>query len=129
VIGAVLAAGGATVVAHSYIRFATEGMGTPAPIAPPENLVVGGIYRYVRNPIYVAMGVALVGQALLLGRPKLLLYPAVAAGPVVAFVRLHEEPVLACRFGAEYEEYCRNVPAWVPRLRRWHQGAKSGSGR
>ena len=117
VVGAVLAAGGTAVVAHSYVRFVTEGLGTPAPIAPPERLVVGGIYRYVRNPIYVALGASVVGQALLLGRPKLLLYPAVAAGPVVAFVRLYEEPALVRRFGAEYEEYRGNVPAWLPRMR------------
>jgi protein-S-isoprenylcysteine O-methyltransferase Ste14 len=119
VVGVVLIASGVAVIAHSYVRFVTEGLGTPAPVAPPERLVVGGIYRYVRNPIYLAMGLAVVGQALLLGRPKLLLYPAIAAGPVATFVRLHEEPVLARRFGAEYEEYRRNVPRWLPRVRPW----------
>jgi protein-S-isoprenylcysteine O-methyltransferase Ste14 len=110
---------GVVVLASSYVRFVTEGVGTPAPIAPPENLVVGGFYRHVRNPMYVAMGTAVAGQALLFGQPKLLLYPAIAAVPVAAFVRLYEEPTLARRFGADYEEYRRNVPGWLPRIRPW----------
>jgi hypothetical protein len=70
VLGALLIGGGTVVLGSSYIRFVTEGVGTPAPVAPPENLVVGGFYRYVRNPMYLAMAAAVTGQALLLGQPK-----------------------------------------------------------
>ncbi|WP_051232249.1 methyltransferase family protein [Pseudonocardia asaccharolytica] len=125
-LGALLVGGGAVVLASSFVRFVTEGVGTPAPMAPPEKLVVGGIYRHVRHPMYVAMGAAVAGQALLLGRPRLLLYPVIAAVPVATFVRLHEEPVLVRRFGAQYEEYRRNVPGWLPRLRPWRPAAPPG---
>jgi protein-S-isoprenylcysteine O-methyltransferase Ste14 len=101
------------------VRFVTEGVGTPAPVAPPENLVVGGLYRHVRNPMYLAMAAAVAGQALLLGQPKLLLYPVTAAVPVASFVRFYEETTLTRRFRADYEEYRRNVSAWLPRLRPW----------
>ena len=107
------------VLTQCFVRFVTEGVGTPAPIAPPENLVVGGLYRHVRNPMYLAMAAAVAGQALLLGQPKLLLYPVIAAVPVASFVRFSEEPTLTRRFAAAYEEYRRNVPAWLPRLRPW----------
>jgi protein-S-isoprenylcysteine O-methyltransferase Ste14 len=118
VAGAVLIAAGVPVLLHAYWRFVWEGFGTPAPIAPPQRLVVGGIYRYVRNPIYLALLATVVGEALLLGRPVLLIGALLLAVAVVAFVRLHEEPILRRRFGAEYEEYCRAVPGWWPRLRR-----------
>jgi protein-S-isoprenylcysteine O-methyltransferase Ste14 len=119
VLGALLVGSGAVVLTHCFVRFVTEGVGTPAPIAPPQNLVVGGLYRHVRNPMYLAMAAAVAGQALLLGQPKLLLYPVIAAVPVASFVRLYEEPTLTRRFAAAYEEYRRNVPAWLPRLRPW----------
>lgn len=118
-VGAVLVGGGGVVVVRSFARFVVEGLGTPVPIAPPRHLVVGGFYRHVRNPMYVGVVSAIVGQALLLGRPVLLLYAAGVAVPVVTFVRLYEEPTLLRQFGAEYEEYRRNVPAWWPRLRPW----------
>jgi protein-S-isoprenylcysteine O-methyltransferase Ste14 len=88
-------------------------------VAPPERLVVGGAYRHVRNPMYVALEGAILGQALLLGRPVLLLYAAATAVPFVTFVRLYEEPKLLRLFGEDYEEYRRNVPGWFPRLRPW----------
>ncbi|WP_082506793.1 methyltransferase family protein [Arthrobacter sp. Leaf337] len=119
VTGALLIGAGAAVIANSFVHFAVEGLGTPAPFAPPKHLVVGGLYRYVRNPMYVAIAAAVAGQGLLLGQPKLLVALAVGAVPVVAFVRLYEEPVLARKFGAEYEEYRRNVPRWLPRLTPW----------
>src|SRR6185436_1055839 len=89
------------------------------PLAPPERLVVGGLYRYVRNPMYLAVGAIIVGQALLLARSVLLFYAAAFAVVVLAFVRLYEEPTLAREFGAEYENYCRAVPGLWPRLRPW----------
>ena len=118
--GALLVGGGAVVLSSAFARFAVEGRGTPLPIAPPQHLVIGGLYRHVRNPMYGALGATIVGQALLLGRPVLLLYAAGGAVPVVAFVRCYEEPRLLRRFGAEYEHYRRNVPRWLPRLWPWH---------
>ncbi|MGH4022946.1 MAG: methyltransferase family protein [Pseudonocardiaceae bacterium] len=117
--GAVLVGSAAVALTHSFVRFVVEGLGTPAPMAPTEHLVVGGLYRHVRNPMYVALESAIVGQALLLGQPKLLIYGAAGAIPVVTFVRCYEEPTLARTFGAEYEQYRRNVPRWLPRLRPW----------
>jgi protein-S-isoprenylcysteine O-methyltransferase Ste14 len=84
--------------------------------------VVGGLYRYVRNPMYLAVGATIVGQALLLGQPVLLLYAGLFALAVVAFVRWHEEPTLGQRFGAEYEAYRRAVPGWWPRRTPWRDG-------
>ena len=113
--GAVLVAAGAGVLLHAFGRFVVEGLGTPAPVAPPEHLVVGGLYRYVRNPMYLAVGATIVGQALILGRPALLLYAAMFGATVFAFVRGYEEPTLARSFGAEYDAYRRAVPGWWPR--------------
>jgi protein-S-isoprenylcysteine O-methyltransferase Ste14 len=119
VLGAILIAVGTIVLLDAFVRFVVEGIGTPAPVAPTERLVVGGLYRHVRNPMYLAVGATIVGQALLLGRPVLLLYAAAFAVAVFAFVRGYEEPTLARQFGAQYEEYRRAVPGWWPRLRPW----------
>jgi protein-S-isoprenylcysteine O-methyltransferase Ste14 len=122
VLGAVLLAAGVAVLVHSFVRFVVEGVGTPAPVAPTEKLVVGGFYKYVRNPMYVAVLAAIVGQALLLGRLVLLVYAAIVAVAFVTFVRLYEEPTLRSQFGEEYDAYRRAVPAWWPRLRPWQPG-------
>ncbi len=119
VIGGILLVAGLIVLVQAFVRFVVEGFGTPAPVAAPERLVVGGVYRHVRNPMYVAVLAAIVGQALLLGQLSLLLYVAVAWLVVAAFVRFYEEPTLTRRFGADYEAYRRAVPAWWPRLRPW----------
>jgi protein-S-isoprenylcysteine O-methyltransferase Ste14 len=120
--GAALIAAGAAVLLSAFARFVIEGIGTPAPVAPPEHLVVGGFYRYVRNPMYVAVTSTIVGQAALLGRPELLLYAALFVAAVATFVYAYEQPTLSARFGADYEEYKRNVRAWWPRLRPWNPG-------
>ena len=122
-VGAVLVVAGVIVLVHAFVRFVVEGLGTPAPVAPPEHLVVGGLFRYVRNPMYVAVAATIVGQALVLGRPALLLYAAAFVAVTATFVRLYEEPVLRERFGAEYEAYCRAVPGWWPRRHAWRPGA------
>jgi protein-S-isoprenylcysteine O-methyltransferase Ste14 len=119
VLGGVLIAVGAAAELHAIARFVLEGIGTPAPVAPPQHLVMGGLYRYVRNPMYVAVMSAIVGEALLLGQPVLLAYAAVLWATFAAFVRLYEEPTLTRQFGDEYEAYRRAVPAWLPRLRPW----------
>ncbi len=93
-----------------------DGAGTPAPPAPTERLVVSGLYRYVRNPMYVAVLAVIVGQALLLSRPVLLAYAAAVAAAFGAFVRWYEQPTLARRYGAQYEAHQRDVPGWWPRL-------------
>ena len=117
--GGVLLVAGAGALLHAFARFVAEGIGTPAPVAPTRHLVVGGLYRYVRNPMYLAVAATIVGQALVLGRPALLLYAAAFGAVVWAFVRGYEEPTLAARFGAEYEAYRRAVPGWWPRRRPW----------
>jgi len=119
VVGALLVVAGAAFLVHAFARFVTEGLGTPAPVAPTQRLVVGGIYRYVRNPMYVAVTATIVGQALLLGQLGLLAYAALFVGVTAAFVKGYEEPTLARTFGAEYEEYRRAVPGWWPRRRPW----------
>ena len=117
VVGAVLVLAGAGVLLDAFARFVVEGIGTPAPIAPTERLVVGGLYCYVRNPMYLGVLAAVVGQALLLGRLELLAYAAVLAAAFGAFVHWYEEPTLQRQFGDEYDRYRKTVPAWRPRIR------------
>jgi protein-S-isoprenylcysteine O-methyltransferase Ste14 len=119
VAGAVVVLAAVLVVVRNFVRFVMEGRGTPAPIAPPEQLVVGGDYRYVRNPMYVAVLAALLGQALIFSSRALLIYAVAAWAVMATFVRGYEEPTLLRRFGASYERYRRNVRAWLPRLRPW----------
>jgi protein-S-isoprenylcysteine O-methyltransferase Ste14 len=114
VIGAVLIAAGCGVLLYAFAQFVIEGVGTPAPPAPTERLVIRGLYRYVRNPMYLAVLAVVVGQALVLGRPVLLVYAAAIAAAFATFVRLYEEPTLARRYGAQYEAYRERVPAWLP---------------
>jgi protein-S-isoprenylcysteine O-methyltransferase Ste14 len=127
VVGAVLIAAGAAVLVSAFLRFVVEGLGTPAPVAPTEHLVVGGLYRYVRNPMYVAVAATIVGQAALLGQAELLLYALGFMVAVASFVYGYEQPVLSERFGAEYDRYRHNVPAWWPRLSPWEGAASGGS--
>jgi protein-S-isoprenylcysteine O-methyltransferase Ste14 len=117
--GGVLIGVGCTMITSAFVRFVREGLGTPVPIAPPTELVVGGVYRYVRNPMYLALASTVLGLALILGSRRLLLYVTVMAVPVSVFVRFQEEPRLARIFGEQYERYCANVPRWAPRLRPW----------
>ena len=128
VLGTILLVAGLIALIRAFARFVMEGLGTPAPIAAPERLVVGGVYRYVRNPMYMAVLAVIVGQALLLGRLGLLLYAGGAWLIVAAFVRWYEEPTLARRFGADYEAYRRAVPAWWPRLRPWEPSGRDEPG-
>lgn len=118
--GIVVAAAGGAVLVAAFVRFVREGVGTPAPVAPTEHLVVGGLYRYVRNPMYLAVVGVIVGQALILGQPGLLLYALAVLAATASFVRWYEEPILADRYGERYQAYRRAVPAWRPRLRPWN---------
>jgi protein-S-isoprenylcysteine O-methyltransferase Ste14 len=119
VAGAVLIGAGIVVLLEAFAQFVVEGVGTPAPVAPTESLVVGGLYRYVRNPMYLAVGAIIVGQALVLGRLVLVAHAVVFFGVVAAFVRSYEEPTLRRQFGSSYEAYLRAVPGWWPRRRPW----------
>jgi protein-S-isoprenylcysteine O-methyltransferase Ste14 len=121
VLGGLLIAAGVAVLLHAFARFVVEGLGTPAPVAPTEKLVVGGLYRHVRNPMYVAVASTIIGQALVLGRPVLLAYAALFMATVAAFVHLYEEPTLTRQFGDDYTRYRRAVPAWRPRLSPWRE--------
>ena len=118
-VGAILIVAGVGVLLHAFVRFVTEGHGTPAPVAPTESLVVGGFYRYVRNPMYLAVGAVIVGQGLLLSQPVLLAYAAVFFVVVALFVRFYEEPTLQRQFGSAYERYRDAVPGWLPRRHAW----------
>ena len=128
VLGGVVLVAGLIALVGAFVRFVVEGFGTPAPVAAPDRLIVGGVYRYVRNPMYVAVLAAIVGQSLLLGRLGLLLYAGVVWAAVAAFVRFYEEPTLTSRFGADYEAYRRAVPARWPRLRPWDLAERDGPG-
>jgi protein-S-isoprenylcysteine O-methyltransferase Ste14 len=123
--GGVLVFIGLTSLLDSFARFACTGLGTPAPVAPPRHLVVSGQYRYVRNPMYVAILVIVIGQALVLGSGALLQYAALLWFLFHVFVILYEEPKLGSRFGAAYQGYCRNVRRWWPRMRPWEAGPAS----
>ncbi len=114
--GAVLTAAGAAALLAAFAQFAIQGRGTPAPPAPTEQLVVRGLYRYVRNPMYLAVPAVITGQALLLSRPVLLGYAAAVAAAFIAFVYGYEQPTLARRYGARYQAYRQAVPGWWPRL-------------
>ena len=128
VLGVMLLLAGLGALIQSFARFVVEGLGTPVPVAAPERLVVGGLYRYVRNPMYLAILAIIAGQALLLGQLRLLLYLAAFWPVAAAFVRWFEEPALVRRFGADYESYRRTVPAWLPRLSPWEPGDHDSRG-
>lgn len=116
-IGALIVAACAAVLLHAFARFVREGVGTPAPVAPTAHLVVGGLYRHVRNPMYVAVAGAVLGQALLFWQLSLLVYGLLLLAVFVAFVRGYEEPTLRRQFGPDYDAYRAAVPGWWPRAR------------
>ena len=118
-VGAALVVCGLLALLESFARFALQGLGTPAPVLPTRHLVVTGLYRYVRNPMYVAVVMLILGQALMLADGRLLAYAALVWGCFHAFVLWYEEPTLRRAFGSEYQDYCANVRRWLPRLRPW----------
>jgi len=120
--GAALVAVGLVSLVESFARFVLRGHGTPAPFAPPRRLVVAGQYRHVRNPMYVALMVIVVGQALWFGSRALGLYAAVLFVLFHLRVVTHEEPRLARQFGGEFDDYSRGVPRWLPRMTPWRSG-------
>ncbi|MCD2195289.1 isoprenylcysteine carboxylmethyltransferase family protein [Actinomycetospora endophytica] len=118
VVGAVLVAAGLLPAGSAFVEFVKAG-GTPIPLAPTDRLVVSGFNRYVRNPMYVGLLLAVVGQALIFGQARLLVYAAAVWIAPAAFVHWYEEPTLTRRFGTEYEAYRAAVPAWWPRIHPW----------
>jgi protein-S-isoprenylcysteine O-methyltransferase Ste14 len=107
----------------SLKRFATEGKGTLAPWDPPRNLVVTGVYRYVRNPMISGVVLVLVGEALLLRSTPHGRWAALFLLINALYIPLFEEPLLAAKFGDRYREYCRHVPRLLPRVRPWEPGS------
>jgi protein-S-isoprenylcysteine O-methyltransferase Ste14 len=121
--GAVLIAAGVVLLIDCFARFAREGLGTPAPILPTRMLVVTGLYRYVRNPMYVGVVAAILGQSLFFGDTRLLIYGAFIWLAFHLFVLLYEEPMLERTFGEEYKAFRKNVPRWIPRMTPWSGNA------
>lgn len=119
IVGAVLILLGLAALLDSFARFALQGLGTPAPAFPTRHLVVTGLYRHVRNPIYLAVTALILGQGLLFADTALLVYGALVWLGFHLFVVRYEEPTLRKAFGNEYEIYCTAVPRWLPHLRPW----------
>jgi protein-S-isoprenylcysteine O-methyltransferase Ste14 len=128
-LGLLVAAAGLLALLACFVDFVAA-RGTPAPVAPTEQLVVKGLYRHVRNPMYVAVITIILGQSLWHGSPWLVAYGALVWALTASFVRFYEEPALRARFGSEYETYLMAVPAWMPRVESWAPGrgpaARSG---
>jgi protein-S-isoprenylcysteine O-methyltransferase Ste14 len=118
IVGAALIAAGLAALLDCFARFALKG-GTPAPVFPTPRLVVTGLYRFVRNPTYVAVVALIAGQALLFASPLLLGYAALIWAAFHLFTIGYEEPTLRQTFSAQYEAYCASVPRWLPRRRPW----------
>ncbi len=109
---------GASIYFRCAWEFAVHGLGTPAPIAPTKFLVVSGLHRYVRNPMYLGVLLVILGQAVLFHAPQVAEYGALCILLAHLFVLYYEEPTLRKQFGDSYEEYRRSVPRWIPRLRK-----------
>jgi protein-S-isoprenylcysteine O-methyltransferase Ste14 len=122
-LGVVLLILGGVLLAETFARFALQGRGTPAPIAPTKTLVVTGSYRFVRNPMYVAVVSLILGQALVFGNAVVFGYGLVVWLTVHLFVLAYEEPTLSETYGAQYDRYRENVRRWIPRLTPWRDHA------
>ncbi len=118
-LGVALLAVAVLVLIRNFVRFVVEGRGTPSPVMQTERLIVGGDYRFVRNPMYLGVIGAILGQAMIFGSFALVLYAFAVWAAMATFVRWYEEPLLQNLYGDEYERYRHGVRAWVPRLRPW----------
>ena len=119
VAGVAAIAAGLGCLLDCFARFALEGRGTPAPVVQTELLVASGLYRFVRNPMYVSVLSVISGQALLMGQALLFAYASVMLVVFHLNILFYEEPTLRRRFGGSYEIYCRHVGRWWPRLAPW----------
>lgn len=126
VIGFLLIAAAAAILLECFARFALDGIGTPAPIYPTRHLVVRGFYRYVRNPMYVAVVGLILGQALVFGDVRVCAYGLFCWLAMHIFVLLYEEPTLQRSFGAEYSSFREHVPRWMPRFTPWQAEIQMG---
>ncbi len=120
-LGVLLIVLGIPVLLDSFARFALQGVGTPAPVFPTRHLVVKGCYRYVRNPIYLAVVSVILGEGVILGNVSLLAYGAIVWLGFHLFVLAYEEPTLRKTFGPQYDTFCANVPRWALRLSPWNE--------
>jgi protein-S-isoprenylcysteine O-methyltransferase Ste14 len=118
VLGILVVTSGVGLLIVQFARFAAQGHGTPAPVAPTDTLVCTGAYRWVRNPMYVAVVAIIIGQSILCASVWLLVYAVVVAATMAAFVRTYEEPTLRARYGSAYEGYTAEVPRWIPKRPR-----------
>jgi len=116
-LGGLLIVAGVPMLLDSFARFALQGFGTLAPLYPTDRLIVTGLYRYMRNPMYIGVAAVIWGQALLLGNAWLVVYGAVVWLAFHLFVIVYEEPTLQRSYGAQYREYCAHVQRWLPRLK------------
>ena len=114
--------GGVLIGSWCTFEFMIRGSGTPNPLDPPKLLVHRGLYRYVRNPMYVSVAFILLGETLFFRSVALAIYSAALLIGIHLLVVLYEEPVLGRRFGESYSEYRKRVPRWVPRSRAAQQG-------
>jgi protein-S-isoprenylcysteine O-methyltransferase Ste14 len=121
VLGGVLVAAGFLILLEAFLRFALQGLGTPAPVLPTKRLVVMGSYRYVRNPMYVAVVSLILGQGLLLFDMRVVIYGFSVWFAMNLFVLAYEEPTLRRSFPADYAAFSSHVPRWIPRLTPWHE--------
>jgi protein-S-isoprenylcysteine O-methyltransferase Ste14 len=119
VLGALLMIAGIATLAEVFTRFVRDGAGTPSPAAPTTRLLVGGAFRHLRHPMYVATATVIVGEALLFAQPVLLVGAGAYLTAMMTLVHAVEEPRLARRFGASFDAYRQAVPGWIPRLRPW----------
>lgn len=121
-LGAIPLLAGAYIALRCAFDFAWRGRGTPAPFDPPIQLVVSGMYRFVRNPMYAGMALFMIGEWLIWGSnlKGALIYLAAYVACITLFVVGYEEPALRKKFGEEYEEFRRNVPRFLPRLAPWN---------
>ena len=117
-VGGILIVLGLIAPIHAFVEFVKAG-GTPMPVAPTQRLVVTGFNRFVRNPMYVGLIMAILGQAVLFGNLWLVVYAAIGWAITATFVHFYEEPTLVRTYGRQYEVYRENVRAWIPRLRPW----------
>lgn len=107
---------GAAIYFRCAWEFAVHGLGTPAPIAPTKFLVTTALHRYIRNPMYIGVALAILGEAALFRSFHVAEYACVMLLMAHIFVVFYEEPTLQRQFGESYEEYKRTVPRWLPRL-------------
>lgn len=118
ILGLVLVACGAVIYLWCAWDFTSKGLGTPAPIDAPRVLVVQGLYRFTRNPMYVGVSAVILGQATYYGSRTVMIYLCFVVLAFYLFVRFYEEPTLRRLFGEQYDDYRRRVPRWIFRLSR-----------